>query len=76
MGGGNSLITSLSDRSGQISHATDEQRVAVEGISQAIVEASEAANDVSEGATKNANRTEEVLSLSQNIANHMAKFRT
>lgn len=71
-----SLITIISDRSGQISHATDEQRLAVEEISQAIVEASEAANDVSEGATKNANRTEEVLSLSQNIANHMAKFRT
>lgn len=70
------LISVISDRSGQISQATDEQRMAVEEISQAIVEASEATNDVSSGATTNAKRTEEVLSLSQNIANHMAKFRT
>lgn len=71
-----SLISIISDRSGQISQATDEQRMAVEEISRAIVEASEATNDVSEGATQNAKRTEEVLSLSQQIANHMAKFRT
>ncbi|USD34703.1 MULTISPECIES: methyl-accepting chemotaxis protein [Vibrio] len=71
-----SLITIISDRSGQISQATDEQRMAVEEISQAIVEASEATNEVSSGATQNAQRTEEVLSLSQSIASHMAKFRT
>ncbi|RTZ17751.1 methyl-accepting chemotaxis protein [Vibrio aquaticus] len=71
-----SLITVISERSGQISQATDEQRMAVEEISQAIVEASEASNEVSSGATQNTKRTEEVLSLSQSIANHMAKFRT
>lgn len=70
------LITIISDRSGQISQATDEQRAAVEEISQAIVEASEATNEVSAGATQNAQRTEEVLGLSQSIAGHMAKFRT
>lgn len=70
------LIAIISDRSGQISQATDEQRMAVEEISRAIVEASEATNEVSSGATKNAKRTQEVLSLSQSIANHMAKFRT
>lgn len=71
-----SLITIISDRSGQISQATDEQRMAVEEISQAIVEASEATNEVSSGATQNAQRTQEVLGLSQSIASHMAKFRT
>ncbi|MFW7526460.1 methyl-accepting chemotaxis protein [Vibrio ostreicida] len=71
-----SLITVISDRSGQISQATDEQRMAVEEISQAIVEASEATNEVSAGATRNAQSTEEVLGLSQSIASHMAKFRT
>jgi len=71
-----SLITVISDRSGQISQATDEQRMAVEEISRAIVEASEATNEVASGADQNAQRTEEVLSLSQNIASHMSKFRT
>ncbi|GLT16896.1 hypothetical protein GCM10007938_06730 [Vibrio zhanjiangensis] len=71
-----SLITVISDRSGQISQATDEQRMAVEEISRAIVEASEATNEVSSGADQNAKTTEEVLSLSQSIAKHMAKFRT
>ena len=71
-----SLITIISDRSGQISQATDEQRMAVEEISRAIVEASEATNEVASGADQNAQTTEEVLSLSQSIANHMSKFRT
>ncbi|HHI5036767.1 TPA: methyl-accepting chemotaxis protein [Vibrio parahaemolyticus] len=70
-----SLITILSERSGQISQATDDQRMAVEEISQAIVEASEASNEVSSGATKNAQRTDQVLELSQSIAQHMSKFR-
>ncbi len=71
-----SLISVISDRSGQISKATDEQRIAVEDINRAIVEASEATNDVSSGAAQNAKRTEEVLGFSQQIASHMAKFRT
>ncbi|HDY7965834.1 TPA: methyl-accepting chemotaxis protein [Vibrio vulnificus] len=70
------LISIISDRNGQISQATEEQRQAVEEISQAIVEASEASNDVSSGAVQTAQRTEEVLSLSKNIAQHMKKFRT
>ncbi|EHU0327309.1 methyl-accepting chemotaxis protein [Vibrio vulnificus] len=70
------LISIISDRNGQISLATEEQRQAVEEISQAIVEASEASNDVSSGAVQTAQRTEEVLSLSKNIAQHMKKFRT
>ncbi|HFQ5254970.1 TPA: methyl-accepting chemotaxis protein [Vibrio vulnificus] len=70
------LISIISDRNGQISQATEEQRQAVEEISQAIVEASEASNDVSSGAVQTAKRTEEVLSLSKNIAQHMKKFRT
>ncbi|HFQ4854964.1 TPA: methyl-accepting chemotaxis protein [Vibrio vulnificus] len=69
------LISIISDRNGQISQATEEQRQAVEEISQAIVEASEASNDVSSGAVQTAQRTEEVLSLSKNIAQHMKKFR-
>ncbi len=70
------LISIISDRNGQISQATEEQRQAVEEISQAIVEASEASNDVSSGAVQTAQRTEEVLNLSKNIAQHMKKFRT
>ncbi|HFQ4955227.1 TPA: methyl-accepting chemotaxis protein [Vibrio vulnificus] len=70
------LISIISDRNGQISQATEEQRQAVEEISQAIVEASEASNDVSSGAVQTTQRTEEVLSLSKNIAQHMKKFRT
>lgn len=70
------LIAHISDKSGQISQATEEQRMAVEEISQAIVEASEASSDVSHGASTNAKRTEEVLSLSNSIAQHMTKFRT
>ncbi|MBW3695866.1 methyl-accepting chemotaxis protein [Vibrio sp. T187] len=70
------LIAHISDKSGQISQATEEQRMAVEEISQAIVEASEASNDVSDGASTNAKRTEEVLTLSNNIAQHMTKFKT
>ncbi|HAS6260844.1 TPA: methyl-accepting chemotaxis protein [Vibrio vulnificus] len=70
------LISIISDRNGQISQATEEQRQAVEEISQAIVEASEASNEVSSGAVQTAQRTEEVLSLSKNIAQHMKKFRT
>ncbi|MBE3669709.1 methyl-accepting chemotaxis protein [Vibrio navarrensis] len=70
------LISVISDRNGQISQATEEQRQAVEEISQAIVEASEASNEVSSGAIQNAQRTEEVLDLSQSIARHMTKFRT
>ena len=76
VGEGQSLITVISDRSGQISQATDEQRMAVEEISRAIVEASEATNEVASGADQNAQTTEEVLSLSQSIASHMSKFRT
>lgn len=70
------LIAHISDKSGQISQATEEQRMAVEEISQAIVEASEASNEVSHGASTNAKRTEEVLALSNSIAQHMTKFRT
>ncbi|WP_019615062.1 methyl-accepting chemotaxis protein [Psychromonas ossibalaenae] len=70
------LIEHISDKSSQISQATEEQKRAVEEISQAIVEASEASNMVSDGAAKNAQRTDEVLKLSNNIVNQMSKFRT
>ena len=70
------LISTLSEQSGQISHATEEQRTAVEEISQAIVEASDASEEVSATALQNSANSEEVLRLSQTIAQHMAKFRT
>lgn len=70
------LIAYISERSGQISHATEEQSVAVNDISQAIVEASDVSTDVSNGATENQANSEKVLSLSKSIAQHMTKFRT
>ncbi|PKG37050.1 methyl-accepting chemotaxis protein [Psychromonas sp. Urea-02u-13] len=70
------LIQHISDKSSQISQATEEQKRAVEEISQTIVEASEASSMVSDGASENAQRTDEVLELSHNIAEQMSKFRT
>ena len=70
------LIDNISEQSAQISHSTEKQRMAVEGMSQAIIAASDSSTEVSIGASENANNSEQVLSLSQNIVDHMSKFRT
>ncbi len=50
--------------------------MAVEEISQAIVEASDASSEASAGAVENSNNSQQVLDLSKSIAGHMSKFRT
>lgn len=71
-----SSVEMISERSDQIHLSAEEQRTAIEEISHAIVEASEAANSVYERAAQNAEGTKRVSAISALIAEHMAKFRT
>ncbi len=71
-----SSVEMISERSDQIHHSAAEQRTAIEEISLAIVEASEAANSVYDRAAQNAEGTKRVSAISALIAEHMAKFRT
>lgn len=71
-----SSVEMISERSDQIHQSAAEQRTAIEEISLAIVEASEAANSVYDHAAQNAEGTKRVSAISALIAEHMAKFRT
>ncbi|ELJ8547291.1 methyl-accepting chemotaxis protein [Vibrio cholerae] len=71
-----SSVEMISERSDQIHQSAAEQRTAIEEISLAIVEASEAANSVYDRAAQNAEGTKRVSAISALIAEHMAKFRT
>ncbi len=71
-----SSVEMISERSDQIHQSAAEQRTAIEEISLAIVEASEAANSVYDRAAQNAEGTKRGSAISALIAEHMAKFRT
>lgn len=68
-------IGDMADKSAHISQATEEQRQAIQEVSRAIVEASEASNELTGSAQANASTTQEVLLLSSNIKGHMRKFK-
>ena len=68
-------ISDIAQQNSQISQATDEQRLTIEDVSRAIVEASEATYELASGAKETAGRTKDVLQLSSTIRNHMQKFK-